>query len=63
MTHKQIETSREIRLWIGQIIVPAATIVVSLMTVPEVREAVALKANSVKESIKQKLNKKDQGLK
>ena len=57
MTYKQIETSREIRLWIGQIIVPAATVAVSLMTVPEVRGAVAAKAEEIKESTKQKLKK------
>lgn len=57
MTHKQIETSREIRLWLGQILIPAATVAVSLMTVPEVREAVAVKAEQVKESIKSKTKK------
>lgn len=57
MTHKQIETSREIRLWLGQILIPAATVAVSLMTVPEVREAVAVKAEQVKESAKQKIKK------
>ena len=29
MTYKQIEASREVRLWIGQIIVPAASMVVA----------------------------------
>ena len=57
MTHKQIETSREIRLWLGQILIPAATVAVSLMTVPEVREAVAVKAEQGKESAKQNIKK------
>ena len=48
MTYKQIETSREIRLWIGQIIVPALALT---MAFPEVRYAVVNKARSIKESI------------
>ena len=51
MTYKQIETAREIRLWIGQIIVPAAAIVVPMMTVPEVRELVAAKAKHAKDKL------------
>lgn len=54
MTYKQIEASREARLWLGQIIIPLATGVVALMTVPEAREAVAAKANQIKERIKTK---------
>ena len=30
MTYKQIEASRELRLWIGQVIVPAVTIAFSI---------------------------------
>lgn len=51
MTYKQIETSREIRLWIRDIVVPAATVAVATLTIPEVREAVAAKANDIKRSI------------
>lgn len=54
MTYKQIETMREIRLWIGQIIVPATMGMVTLLTIPEVRSAVAAKAESMKNSIKNK---------
>lgn len=54
MTYKQIETAREIRLWIGQIIVPACTVAVTLLTIPEVRGAVAAKAKDIKKSIKNK---------
>lgn len=57
MTYKQIEASREARLWISQVIVPTALIVGSLLTVPEVRTAVADKSKQVKESIKAKLKK------
>lgn len=59
MTYKQIETMREIRLWIGQIVVPAGAAMVSLMTIPEVRDAVAMKAKSVKQTIENKMKKKE----
>lgn len=58
MTYKQIEASREARLWIGQIIVPAATVVGSALAIPEVRQAVAAKAEEVKRTIKNKMNNK-----
>ena len=54
MTWKQIETSREIRLWVGQIIVPLAGMA---MFIPEVREAVGSKARKMKETINSKLHK------
>lgn len=51
MTYKQIETSREIRLWIGQIIVPALAF---SMAFPEVRQAAANKAKGIKDRITRK---------
>lgn len=57
MTYKQIEASREARLWIGQVIIPAITVVGAAMTVPEVRKAVVEKANNVKTAIKKKFKK------
>ena len=57
MTYKQIEASREARLWIGQVIIPAITVVGAAMTVPEVRKAVTEKANNVKTTIKEKFKK------
>ena len=57
MTYKQIEASREARLWIGQVIIPAITVVGAAMTVPEVRKAVTEKANNVKTDIKKKFKK------
>lgn len=57
MTYKQIEASREARLWIGQIVVPVASAIVATLTIPEVRQAVAAKAESVRYSIKKKMNK------
>ena len=57
MTYKQIEASREARLWIGQIIVPAITVAVSTLAIPEVRQAVAAKARSVKQNIERKIKR------
>lgn len=59
MTYKQIEAAREVRLWIGQIIVPAATVAITAMTIPEVRQMIAAKADSVKYKIKSKINKRE----
>lgn len=57
MTHKQIEASREARLWIGQIIVPALTLAATTLAIPEVREAIAAKARRVKQTINDKIRK------
>ena len=56
MTWKQLEASREARLWIGQVIVPA---VVGVMAVsPEVRQMVKTKYVQVKHMIRRKLEKR-----
>lgn len=57
MTRKQIDAARETRLWLGQVIVPAATAVVLLAAKPEVREFAKQKYNDVKDKIKQKFHK------
>ena len=57
MKYKHIEAARELRLWIGQIIVPAATVAITTMTIPEVRQAIAAKANSVKQNIESKMKR------
>ena len=54
MTHKQIDASREIRLWITQVIIPAFGVA---MMIPEAREAVVTKARDVKDKIKYKIHK------
>ena len=54
MTYKQIEASREIRLWITQIVVPAIGIA---MLFPEAREFVANKAKDFGNKIKAELHK------
>ena len=57
MTYKQIEASREARLWISQIVVPAITLAGSTLLIPEVRGDVAAKANSIKQSIERKIKR------
>jgi len=58
MTNRQIETSREVRLWLGQIIIPAASVCVAILSIPEVRYGLAAKVTNIKESIKNKMMKK-----
>ena len=57
MTYKQIEASRETRLWIGQIIVPALTLATSVLAIPEVREAVSEKLKGMKYSVRKRFRK------
>ena len=57
MTYKQIETMREVRLWIGQIVVPALTLAATSLAIPEVRQAVAEKAREVKYNIGQRIKR------
>lgn len=57
MTRKQIDTMREVRLWVRDIVVPVATAAVTALTIPEVRQVVATKAESVKRSIEKKMKK------
>lgn len=55
MKRKNVEAAREVRLWIGQIIVPGVTVLASALAIPEVRQAVAAKATELKLSIDQKV--------
>lgn len=58
MTYRQIESSREVRLWVTQVIVPMLGMVTALAaTVPEFREAVVAKTQEVKDKVKQKFHK------
>lgn len=57
MTYKQIEASREARLWLGQIIIPTFTLVATMMMVPEIRAGVVNTATKVKDKIKTKFKK------
>lgn len=54
MTRKQIDQSREIRLWVGQIVIPAFTLVATAMSIPEVRQKAMDKYHQVKQKITKK---------
>lgn len=54
MTYKQIEASRELRLWIGQVIVPAIGVGAVLFANPEVKRIVKEKAKGIKEKFSKK---------
>ena len=56
MTYKQIEASRELRLWIGQVIVPAVTMAVALASIPEVRNAASTKLEQLKWKLKSRVS-------
>ena len=58
MTWKHIEASREVRLWLTQVIMPVAGIFTTAMVmVPEFREAVTTGAKNVKNKIESVLHK------
>jgi len=59
MTWKQIETAREVRLWIGQIVVPAATVAAAVLTIPEFRQAAVDLGNHIKRKIEDKKKSKE----
>ena len=52
MTNKQLDTSREVRLWIGQVIIPVLTGGIILAANPNVRHWVTSKVNSIKQHFK-----------
>lgn len=58
MTYKQIEASREARLWLGTIIGPVIILAAAVLTEPELRHAIGDKWGAMKRSIKQKFTKK-----
>lgn len=58
MTYKQIEASREMRLWIGQVIVPAAAAAIAIASNPQTRNYVSKKYNNVKSRIQKKFEEK-----
>lgn len=55
MTRKQIDASREARLWLVQVVIPIAGIV---MMVPEARETIMEKLKNAKRNIETKFSKK-----
>ena len=60
MKHKNIDAMREVRLWIGQVIVPGAITFGAVMQIPGVRDAIVNKVNKAKRKTaetKDKVNK------
>lgn len=57
MKYKHIEASREVRLWIGQVIVPAVVGGLMIFSNPEAREWVGDKASAAKTAIKNKFHR------
>lgn len=55
MKYKHIEASREARLWIGQVIIPA--MVAGLLVSSQFRDTVTDKAYDAKQSIKRWFNR------
>lgn len=59
MTWKQIETAREIRLWLGQIVIPLATATGVVLANPNARRYICRKARGAKEFVKSKFKHED----
>lgn len=49
MTYKQIEASRELRLWIGQVIVPTVSVMAVVLANPDVRKVASEKLDDIKQ--------------
>lgn len=55
MTYKQIEASREVRLWIGQVIVPAIGVASAVvLSNPDLRKAASEKVDDMKQTIRRR---------
>lgn len=60
MTNRQIETSREIRLWIRDIIVPSIGVGATVLWLhPEIKDNIKSKIDEVKNKFKNKFKKGD----
>lgn len=57
MTYRQIEQCRETRLWLSQVIIPAAMIGCTILANPNARNYVAEKADKAKRAIKNKFKR------
>ena len=57
MTRRQIDSSREKRLWLGQVIIPTLTLIITAMSIPEVRETTKVKAKEIKRKIENRFKK------
>ena len=60
MTNRQIETSREIRLWIRDIIVPSIGVGATVLWLhPEIKDNIKSKIDEIKNKFKSKFKKGD----
>lgn len=59
MTWKQIEQSREARLWLKEVVVPIAGFVTAIFVVPETREIVTENISKLKQTISKKFKKEE----
>ena len=60
MTNKQIETSREIRLWIRDIIVPSIGVGATVLWLhPEIKDNIKSKIDEIKSKFNSKFKKGD----
>ena len=58
MTNRQIETSREIRLWIRDIIVPSIGVGATVLWLhPEIKDNIKSKIDEIKNKFKSKFKK------
>ena len=53
-TTQKLDMSREVRLWIRDIVVPAAGVAVAVLSIPEVRNMVNDKVNDIRNNIERK---------
>lgn len=59
MSWKRIQTMHEVRMWLKEVIIPAASVGVIAASNPEVRKIVGDGFNKAKESIKTKFKKEN----
>ncbi len=58
MTYKQLETAREVRLWVTQLVVPIITVGGTIIAAsPEIRQSVIDKFTKTKEAVVIKFKK------
>lgn len=58
--YREIEASRNTRLWVTQVVLPVATLATSVMVLaPEIREATAKSLGKAKDSVKNVFTKKE----
>ena len=58
-TRQKIDLAREIRLGVTQVIIPTATLAVTILSIPEVRESINANIKKVKDHRKQKRASKE----